>query len=941
MTYATEKGTIVLRVNVDEVVLGGGKIQLPVLVDDWTKSKAVTQYCVRGSLHPDTLVIAVENFTQKRVPEGLLVYTAVASTSASGNDGTSKRRGGMIFDFAQLASGCIYATAEDNIMLERAAEPPYINFTFGRNLYWYVKSQKEKYAHGGALHGKENDGMQRTPTKASTLTPGRSPHQRRHGNNKSPKSSSDFQTAAGGVWSQTIGDAPPPPPPVPAALRTLKLDANGIPLCGTPPPPPGTKKRNRKVRQLHWTKIPQNQLAGTIWREKGSPSRIAVDIDVDEVENMFSLSPMKDALGNPLSAFGTKLSSDAPQAAVCEKANLLDLKRANNGAVLLSQFKRLDYMQIRNALMTMDERRELSIENLISLKYLFPLTDQERHDFVNFKGDAAKQCGPAEQFYLATLDVPRPDVRVRMLIFRLQFDDVRQHLEAATHILRQSAQELMDSDKLAQVLQLVLKLGRALNDGNTSSVHYGSASGFRLDSLARLADTKAKDKKTSILDYLVSLTKRQKPELIEFWSETPYLEHITKLPTETISEGLKEIKDSLDALKLELELIAVNMSAEMSALSNNIASKFKASQSATKNASEMNLSSSSFSDALPSFNMELSASSDDVITRSSSSSAEISIRVPGEQTESSAEVEHVDSKHADAYFKAHMAEYYESCLAHYLGSKKRYEVAVHTFEKAAKYFGEDPKSSTPASFFTLISNFVDNWKAANAKIDNAAAEKERNEQRQAKIAEKARLAEEAKIAKIAAEEAQRIAKEEEEATRAAMEAEKMDDVAPTTTMQQNTELQTLDIDENEFENANETLEVAVEAIAEEKFEGEIGTENINASSDVLASVCDSEQIVDDLLGLQVANEDEIYANESEDEEEGEDPLQMSHFVPVWTSPVRSTDISTEILAENMTPWITIEETTAEASGEEEKFEDEEDDSFVPFEEMVQSSFLEF
>ena len=143
----TEKGTIVLRVNVDEVVLGGGKIQLPVLLEDWQHSKQVTQYCMRGSLHPDTLIIAVENFTQKRVREGLLVYEQ------------SKKAGRLIFDFAQLQSGAIYATAEDNIMLERASEPPYINFTFGRNLYWYVKAQREKTGTNGAQLKENTDGQ--------------------------------------------------------------------------------------------------------------------------------------------------------------------------------------------------------------------------------------------------------------------------------------------------------------------------------------------------------------------------------------------------------------------------------------------------------------------------------------------------------------------------------------------------------------------------------------------------------------------------------------------------------------------------------------------------------------------------------------------------------------------------------------------------------------
>lgn len=838
-----------IRMNVDEVVLGGGKIQLPVLVDDWTKSKSVTQYAVRGSLHPDTLIIAVENFTQKRVREGLLVYSE-----------TSKKTGRLIFDFAQLSSGIVYATAEDSIMLERAAEPPYINFTFGRNLYWYVKSQKEKAnAHSGGA--KENDYLNspKTPSKAN----GRSPSQRKRNGILSPKSPNGPRLVPAGP-----GGAPPPPP-LPPGLRALQLDANGVPMCGTPPPPPGGKKRQRKVRQLHWTKIPQNQLAGTIWREKGSPSRVAVDIDVDELESMFSLSPMKGADGAKISM---KIDGKSAKSAA-EKQPLLDLKRANNGAVLLSQFKGvMDYGEIRNALLTMDTKNALTIENLISLKYLFPLSDQERHEFVNFKGDIS-QYGPAENFYFRTLDVPRPDIRVQMLIFRAQYGEVAQHLEAAVHLLKQGSQELVDSDKLAQILQLILKLGRALNDGSTTSMA-GSASGFRLDSLSRLVDTKAKDKKTSILDYLVTLVNRQKPELAEFWSETPYLEHVSKLPTETITEGLKEIKDNLDALKLELELISVNMSQDTIKLAASLAVEIAAERSKLENKSTTEISVSAFSfDASDSTSRSSSSSSLFSNDTESYSQAEeqIELKIP-------VEIVDINASFADAYFKAHMASYYEESLSTYLGLKKRYEGAIHNFEKAVRYFGEDPKSATPSAFFALITGFVDNWKAAKAKLDLQEAEAKR-------ALLKAQRDEEKRLMQLEKE-----AKKERELQEAEEKAKQ--EAIP------EIRLEVLD------DSPVESCEVSETSEAVDTIESSLETESISADETV--EVCAEEAV------LQIETfEIELTATTAEPE---------------------AVDVSVayDIAAvADMQPWVTLDDMTAE------------EDKFVPFENMVQEAFLEF
>ena len=844
MTYVTEKGTLVLRMNVDEVVLGGGKIQLPVLVDDWTKSKSVTQFCMRGSLHPDTLIIAVENFTQKRVREGLLVYSE-----------TSKKTGRLIFDFAQLSSGVVYATAEDNIILERAPEPPYINFTFGRNLYWYVKQQKEK-SMGLLGTSKENDypNSPKTPSKMN----GRSPSGKKRNGILSPKSPNKMVPIGPG--------GAPPPPPLPAALRTLQLDANGVPICGTPPPPPGGKKRQRKVRQLHWTKIPQNQLAGTIWREKGSPSRVAVDIDVDELETMFSLSPMKGADGNKLAI---KMDGKQASKTAAEKQPLLDLKRANNGAVLLSQFKGvMDFGEIRNALITMDAKHTLSIENLISLKYLFPLTDQERHDFVNFKGDIS-QYGPAENFYYKTLDVPRPDIRVQMLIFRAQFGEVNQHLEAAVHLLKQGSQELVDSDKLAQILQLILKIGRALNDGSTSSAA-GSASGFRLDSLSRLVDTKAKDKKTSILDYLVTLVYRQKPELAEFWSETPYLEHVAKLPTETITEGLKEIKDNLDALKLELELISVNMKEETLKFAEELAVEVRAERQKREAKMMTEISAIAFDPLNASSRSSSSSSLFDSKDDEKSSSPNVT------EEKVTVDLTDVNAALSDAYFKAHMGSYYDESLQAYTALKKRYEGAMHNFEKAVRYFGEDPKSATPSAFFALLTGFVENWKNAKAKIDRQTAEAEKQALKAKREAEKRQ----AQLEKEAQKE--RELKEAEERA-----------------------LQATVVPEIKLEILDDSVEVSE-------------TVEINEDAEIVVEV------------------DSVVESESSEGSAVEATSQNETFTAVWTSsPVTELQVDASIVYDeatvsNLQPWITLEDMT-----------ETQEDEFVPFENMVQSSFLEF
>ena len=59
----------------------------------------------------------------------------------------------------------------------------------------------------------------------------------------------------------------------------------------------------------------------------------------------------------------------------------------------------------------------------------------------------------------------------------------------------------MQSDKLAFVLQKMLAVGNVMNQGTRQ----GDASGFTLDSLLKLINTKGIDKKTTVLDYVVRI----------------------------------------------------------------------------------------------------------------------------------------------------------------------------------------------------------------------------------------------------------------------------------------------------------------------------------------------------------------------------------------------------------------------------------------------------
>lgn len=106
--------------------------------------------------------------------------------------------------------------------------------------------------------------------------------------------------------------------------------------------------------------------------------------------------------------------------------------------------------------------------------------------------------GKCEQFFLEMMKVPRVESKLRILSFKIKFltqvADVKNNLNTINDV----AEEVRNSDKLKRVMQTILSLGNALNQGTAR----GSAIGFRLDSLLKLIDIRARNNKMTLMHYL-------------------------------------------------------------------------------------------------------------------------------------------------------------------------------------------------------------------------------------------------------------------------------------------------------------------------------------------------------------------------------------------------------------------------------------------------------
>ncbi|EFJ38303.1 hypothetical protein SELMODRAFT_75677, partial [Selaginella moellendorffii] len=159
------------------------------------------------------------------------------------------------------------------------------------------------------------------------------------------------------------------------------------------------------------------------------------------------------------------------------------------------------------------------VDNLIK----FCPTKEEMETLKNYTGD--KEClGKCEQCFLEMMKVPKVESK-----FLLNFSSPRR----------------FESPKLERVMQTVLSLGNALNQGTARGV----AIGFRLDSLLKLKETRAHNSRTTLLHYW-QIASEKVPEILDFDKELLHLKAATKALAEemqVVSKGLEKVEQELTA----------------------------------------------------------------------------------------------------------------------------------------------------------------------------------------------------------------------------------------------------------------------------------------------------------------------------------------------------------------------------------------------------------
>ncbi|GFQ05381.1 formin-like protein 6 [Phtheirospermum japonicum] len=382
-------------------------------------------------------------------------------------------------------------------------------------------------------------------TEGGSPLPPSPPHSGQSAGPPLPPSPSNYLGPTTGS-SPSVPSAPPPPflsPRESAAGQSNSVPSSSSRGSGSPsPPPPSTpplgtrgksllsrtqtsRTQSKKLKPLHWLKL-SRAVSGSLWAEaqkSGEASR-APEIDISELESLFSAAvPNAEGSGRKT---GSRGSVSKP-----EKVQLIDHRRAYNCEIMLSKVKIPLHDMLSSVLALEDSALDVDqVDNLIK----FCPTKEEMEVLKGYKGEKDK-LGKCEQ--------------------------------------------IRGSAKLKRIMQTILSLGNALNQGTarvflcdvkffmlfiTISFKHGkyappsdkscSAIGFRLDSLLKLTDTRARNNKMTLMHYLCKVLSDKLPELLDFWKDLSSLERASKIQLKYLAEEMQAINKGLEKVMQELSM---------------------------------------------------------------------------------------------------------------------------------------------------------------------------------------------------------------------------------------------------------------------------------------------------------------------------------------------------------------------------------------------------
>ncbi|KAG7367515.1 formin homology 2 domain containing protein [Nitzschia inconspicua] len=299
------------------------------------------------------------------------------------------------------------------------------------------------------------------------------------------------------------------------------------------------KETHRRAR-LHWKTI-GNVVRNSLWAKVESEIS-DIDIDEEEFNELFKADLKGESNGNKAVSNSRKKGA---------AVRVIDAKRANNGGIILARLK-MTHDEMADAVDRIDSDvlTAEQIENIV--EYLPTKEEREALEQYMLEGgqDAAEKFDglcECEKFMVSMMTVKHAKRKIRALLFKLQFMSCMESIAEDAQTIDNACDELSHSNRLRQLLGIILQFGNRLNTAGVNSK--SKAGAFTLDSLLKLKEAKAFDKKTTFLHYIILIVQRNNELLLKYYDDLPTVLKADKVFWDQCLQDLEEVENQLENVR--------------------------------------------------------------------------------------------------------------------------------------------------------------------------------------------------------------------------------------------------------------------------------------------------------------------------------------------------------------------------------------------------------
>ncbi|XP_035825837.1 disheveled-associated activator of morphogenesis 1 [Aplysia californica] len=339
--------------------------------------------------------------------------------------------------------------------------------------------------------------------------------------------------------------APPPPPPAPGAPSLpSKFGVNGVNSALTAKLK-GNPKPNVPMKSFNWTKLPENQISGTVWNDVNH-SKIYNSLDLDDFQKTFS------AYQRPATDEGEEDQKNTTKTK-SQVLTVIDGRRSQNCTILLSKLK-LTNEELAKAIMNVDEGEDLPKDMVEQLLKFVPTSEEVQllSEYTHEIDNMAR----ADRFLYEMSKILHYEERLKALYFKKKFQERRVDCKLKIDAIMEASKEVFRSRKLKKLLELVLALGNFMNKGQR-----GSALGFKISSLGKMVDTKAStNKNMTLMHYLVDIADKKFPDVMKLDEDIPHIHEAAKVNFTDLEKEITNLRKGLQGIEKEVDFFENKLS---------------------------------------------------------------------------------------------------------------------------------------------------------------------------------------------------------------------------------------------------------------------------------------------------------------------------------------------------------------------------------------------